>query len=299
MAIAECDRNGFDCLAPGPPPIRLDIPMQFAKLNGVTLHYQIIGAPAGKPLIVFSNSLGTDFRIWRDVIVRLVSEFAVVTYDKRGHGLSDAGQYPCSIDDHVGDLEALLEHLGQSQAIVCGLSVGGLIAQGLYHKRPDLVRAMVLCNTGTRIGDEALWNERIETAMNEGVGEMAEAILERWFSPAFHKDRTDELTGYQNMLIRQPEIGYAGTCHAIRDADYTSRASDVDVPALCVAGEHDGATPPAVLEALAKALPDSRYELIKGCGHLPCIEKPELLSEMIKAFAASLTDPIGETVGSA
>jgi 3-oxoadipate enol-lactonase len=61
--------------------------LQFAHLNGVTIHYQVIGA-AGKPLIVFANSLGTDFRIWRDVIVRLVGDYAVICYDKRGHGLS-------------------------------------------------------------------------------------------------------------------------------------------------------------------------------------------------------------------
>lgn len=277
--------------------------MQFAKLNGINLHYQVIGAPADKPLFVFINSLGTDFRIWRDVIVRMVGEAAIVTYDKRGHGLSDTGPYPNNLDDHVSDLEALLDHLSQTgstgQAVLCGLSVGGLIAQGLYHRRPDLVRAMVLCNTGLRIGDEALWNDRIETAMNEGVGEMADAILERWFSPEFQTQRPDELAGYRNMLTRQSEVGYAATCHAIRDADFTSRAGDTDVPTLCVAGDKDGATPPALVETMAKALPDSRYELIKGAGHLPCIEKPELLSEMLKAFAAQLTDPIGETAGSA
>ncbi|MEO0636517.1 MAG: 3-oxoadipate enol-lactonase [Pseudomonadota bacterium] len=273
--------------------------MQFANLNSINLHYQIIGAPEGKPLIVFANSLGTDFRIWRDVIVRLVGEFAIVTYDKRGHGLTDTGRYPSGINDHVADLEALLEHLGQGEAIICGLSVGGLIAQGLYHKRPDLVRGLVLCNTGLRIGDEALWNERIDVAMNEGVGEIADDILERWFSQEFRTGRVDELAGYRNMLIRQPEAGYAATCHAIRDADFTSRAGDVEVPALCVAGDQDRATPPAVIEQMAKALPEARYELIKGCGHLPCIEKPELLSEMIKAFAAGLADTIGEPVGSA
>lgn len=68
--------------------------MQFARINDVTIHYQIIGAPADRPVIVFTNSLGTDFRIWRDVVVRLAGDFAIVLYDKRGHGLSDVGQLP-------------------------------------------------------------------------------------------------------------------------------------------------------------------------------------------------------------
>ncbi|MFK8032519.1 MAG: 3-oxoadipate enol-lactonase, partial [Hyphomicrobiales bacterium] len=74
--------------------------MQFSKVNGVNIHYQVIGAPKGSPLLVFSNSLGTDFRIWRDVIVRFVGECAILTYDKRGHGLSELGQTPYTMDDH-------------------------------------------------------------------------------------------------------------------------------------------------------------------------------------------------------
>ena len=116
--------------------------MQFAKIGSVTLHYQLIGAPAGKPVIVFANSLGTDFRIWRDVIVRLAGDFAIVTYDMRGHGLSDLGGQTTTMDDHVADLAGLLDLLDTRQVIVCGLSVGGLVAQGLYAARPDLVRAL-------------------------------------------------------------------------------------------------------------------------------------------------------------
>ena len=86
--------------------------MQFARLNDVTLHYQVIGSPQSRPTIVFVNSLGTDFRIWRDVVVRLVGEFAVVTYDKRGHGLSEVGRTPYSMELLAEDRAALLGHIG-------------------------------------------------------------------------------------------------------------------------------------------------------------------------------------------
>src|SRR6185312_9677821 len=85
--------------------------VQFIDIGGVTLHYQLIGGPANKPVLVFINSLGTDFRIWRDVIVHLAGDFPIVTYDKRGHGLSDVGAAPYAMEDHVGDLEGLLDHL--------------------------------------------------------------------------------------------------------------------------------------------------------------------------------------------
>ena len=73
--------------------------VQFLKVNGVTLHHQVISAAAGKPKLVFVNSLGTDFRIWRDVVVRLAGDFSILTYDARGHGLSETGDTPYSIAD--------------------------------------------------------------------------------------------------------------------------------------------------------------------------------------------------------
>ena len=127
--------------------------MNFVELNGITLHYKMTNAESGKPVIVFSNSLGTDFRIWDDCVDDLSADFAILLYDKRGHGLSSLGTPPYTIDDHVSDLAGLIDHLNITSATICGLSVGGLIAQGLYHKRPDLVNGLNLCDTGAKIGD--------------------------------------------------------------------------------------------------------------------------------------------------
>src|SRR5690606_21117949 len=131
-------------------------PVQFAEINGVTIHHQVIGA-ASKPTIVFANSVRTDFRIWRDVVVRLAGEFSVLLYDKRGHGLSETGPTPISIADHAADLAALMDRLGLADAMVCGLSVGGMIAQQLWADRPDLVSSLVLCDTAHRIGTPEFW----------------------------------------------------------------------------------------------------------------------------------------------
>ena len=170
--------------------------MQFSKINGINLHYQLIGAPEGKPVIVFSNSLGTDFRIWRDVIVRLVGEAAIISYDKRGHGLSDCPKSPYAMDDHVDDLAGLLEMLKVKDAVICGLSVGGLIAQGLVQSRPDLVSKLILCDTGHKIGNDEVWNARIEAVKVGGMAAITEGTLERWFTPAFRDPKNAELAGY-------------------------------------------------------------------------------------------------------
>ncbi|MBZ9655506.1 3-oxoadipate enol-lactonase [Phyllobacterium lublinensis] len=258
--------------------------MQFASINGVTLHYQLIGAPEGRPVLVFANSLGTDLRIWRDVILRLVGDFAIVTYDMRGHGLSDLGKPPYAIDDHVDDLAGLLDYLEVKGAIICGLSVGGLVAQGLYAMRPDLVRALILCDTAHKIGTAEAWGTRMAAVEKDGIGSIADNIFKLWFTPAFHAQRRDELAGYRNMLVRQPVAGYVGTCAAIRDADFTEAAARIAVPTICVVGDQDGSTPPAVVLGLAKLIPRARYEVIKDAAHIPCVEQPEALSAVMRAF---------------
>ena len=267
--------------------------MQAAKLNGVTLHYQVIGADEAKPTIVFANSLGTDQRIWRDVIVRLVGEAGIITYDMRGHGLSDLGQPPHTMEDHVGDLAALIDHLGGRPSIVCGLSVGGLVAQGLALSRPDLVQGLILCDTGMKIGDEALWLPRIETVEASGMGAIVEGTMERWFTRAFHDEHPDELALYANMLRRQPAEGYTGTARAILNADYRDRASTISVPTLCIVGDDDRATPPSLVRDLAQAIPEARFEVIKGAGHLPCVEQPAVMADMICAFLSLMGEAAG------
>lgn len=260
--------------------------MQFLQRpDGTVLHYQTIGAPEGRPALVFSNALGTDFRIWRDVIVRLAGEFSVLTYDMRGHGLSDVGPTPYAMADLAADLAALMDHKAISNAFVCGLSVGGLIAQELYATRPDLVRALILCGTGGRIGDAEQWTARIAAVEEEGIASIAEAVLERWFTPGYRRADNPEFIGYRNMLLRQPEAGYVAGCAAIRDFDRREDALDIAVPTLCAVGHADGATPPALMADFARSIPNARYEIVKGAGHIPSVEAPDHMAEMIRAFA--------------
>lgn len=255
--------------------------MQFTRINGVTIHHQVLGA-AGKPLIVFINSLGTDFRIWRDVIVRLAGSYAILCYDKRGHGLSDTGPLPYTIGDHAADLAGLMDHLGYRDVLICGLSVGGMIAQQLWADRPDLVSGLILCDTAHKIGTAEFWAQRIAAIEAGGIEAVADAIMPRWFTPAFIA--SPEGQGYRTMLCRQPVEGYAATCGAIRDADLTETAKRIDVPAIVVVGDQDGSTPPALCAEFARLIPGARYEVIKDAGHIVPVEQPAVLAEIIKAF---------------
>lgn len=266
--------------------------MQAVTVNGVTLHYRTDGPPEG-PAVVLLNSLGTDLRLWERVMPPLTARLRVVRHDQRGHGLSACPAGPYTIDLLAGDVAALLDHLGIARAAVVGLSVGGMIAQALAAARPDRVAALVLCNTGHRIGPPTLWDERIAAIRQGGIEVAADAILARWFAEAFCKARPDELAVWRAMLSRTPLEGYLATCAAIRDADLGAVAPTIAVPTLCVAGSQDQATPPALVSELAALIPGARYVEIDGAGHLPCVDKADVLAGHIVDFLKEHWDVFG------
>lgn len=262
--------------------------MPFSDSGGITLHYQHRPVGQGRRHLVFINSLGTDFRIWDAVTAGLDGSVATLTYDKRGHGLSDIGATPYTIEDDVDDLLGLLDRLGIDEIVLCGLSVGGLIALGVAGRRPDLVKGLILCDTAHKIGTVEGWNTRIAAVEKNGIASLADSILKLWFTPRFHAERKPELDGCRNMLSRQPVAGYAATCAALRDADYTEVAKAIGVPTLCLVGDQDGSTPPAVVRSLADLVPGAQFEIIESAGHIPCIEQPEKLVTLIRRFLAHL-----------
>ncbi|MEW9837272.1 3-oxoadipate enol-lactonase [Mesorhizobium marinum] len=260
--------------------------MPFVDIGGVSMHYR--HRHGDGPVLVFINSLGTDFRIWDDMIAALDPNAGLLVYDKRGHGLSGLGAGVRSIDDHANDLAALLDRLDIDGTVLCGLSIGGLIAQRLLMIRPQPVRAMVLCDTAARIGTTASWDKRIETVTREGIEAIADPIMETWFTPAFHRNRPADLAGYRNMLVRQSVAGYLGSCAALREADYREAAGSISVPTLWVVGDQDGSTPPELVSQTADLVPGARFEVIAGAGHIPCIEKAAALAALISGFVAAL-----------
>jgi 3-oxoadipate enol-lactonase len=261
--------------------------VNFTTAGGVTLHHAHTTNGSVRPLLVFINSLGTDFRIWDAIVPAFRDTHPMLRYDKRGHGLSDLGSPPYTIDDHVDDLCALLDHVGAGDVIACGLSVGGLVAQGLAARRPRQLRGLILCDTAHKIGTDELWNARIDAITSKGIASIADGILERWFTPAFRSGRRSELAGCRNMLVRQPAEGYAGTCAALRDADHTALVQKLAVPTLCIVGDQDGSTPPDLVKSMADLIAGSRFEIIANAGHIPCVEQPEALVALMRDFLSA------------
>lgn len=257
--------------------------MQFIDSGDTVLHVEVSGDRT-RPALLFSNALGTDLRIWDRVVPAFEDDFLVIRYDKRGHGLSDAPPRPYRLEDHVGDVLRLMDALDIADASICGVSVGGLIAQGVAALAPQRVRAVVLSDTAAKIGDEPTWRARIEAVETGGIAAVADATMARWFTPGFREDRAAEVTGWRNMLVRTPVEGYLGTMEAIRDADQTGASNALAIPALVVVGKEDGSTPAHVVRTLADLLDESEFHVISNSGHLPCIDQPDTLIDLMKSF---------------
>ncbi|MGB3336127.1 MAG: 3-oxoadipate enol-lactonase [Devosia sp.] len=257
--------------------------MDFARINGVLLHYRLVG-PADAPVVALANSLGTDARIWDGVIERLSRRYRVLSYDKRGHGLSDTPPGDYSLDDHVDDLLGLLDHLEIDRLALAGVSVGGLIAQGLALRAPQRLVALVLCDTAPKVGDTTGWNGRIDTVRNQGLDAIAEMVMDRWFSPDFQQQRQEELAGWRNLFLRSDPVGYAATCATLRDTDLTKQIGAIALPTLVVAGEADRSTPVDLVRTCAESIAGARFEILPGVGHIPSIEQPAALAALMTNF---------------
>lgn len=255
--------------------------MPIADLDGLRVHYSDEGDATGAP-VVFANSLGTDLRLWDQVVARLPAGLRIIRYDKRGHGLTDSLPPPYAMGTLISDAEALLDHLGIRNCVFVGLSIGGMIAQGLAVKRKDQVRALVLSNTAAKIGTIQMWQERINIAAEQGIEGLADTTMERWFSKAFR--RTPDLAMWRNMMVRQPLEGYVGCAAAIAGTDFFTTTAGLEIPTLAIAGSEDGSTPPDLVRETAALVEGAQFHLVRGAGHLPCVEKPDEYAEVLTTF---------------
>lgn len=255
--------------------------MSFASISGVTLHYSLTGAPDAPPLVLI-NSLGTDFRIWDEVVPLLDPHYRVLRYDKRGHGLSDAPPGPYTIDDHAHDLLRLIGHCGLKRAALCGISIGGMIAARIAQLPHCDIRSLVLADTGAKIGTAEMWNDRIATVQANGMSAIADAVLGRWVTSGYRAANPAACAGWRNMLERCSPEGYVASCAAIRDANLGPGMDHIRTHTLVLVGDSDIVTPPDMAQSLAKKIGGARVRQIPNAGHVPAIEQPRALAELIR-----------------
>jgi 3-oxoadipate enol-lactonase len=256
--------------------------MHSALVDGCKLNYRMDGT-RGKPVLVLSNSLGTDLAMWDRQIGALGPHFCIVRYDTRGHGASDATPGPYSIERLGRDIVGLLDHLQTARASVCGLSLGGMAAMWLGASAPDRVERLVLANTSPRMAPPDMWNQRIDRVKSGGIAAVSGMVLGRWFTPAFTAHEPQTVAAMKTMMERQSPEGYIACCEAVRDMDQRESLAAIHARTLVIAGSHDASTPPWDAKLIADAIEGARMVELDAA-HISNIEAADSFNAAIVPF---------------
>jgi 3-oxoadipate enol-lactonase len=245
----------------------------------VALHHEEAGE--GLPLLL-GGSLGTTLSMWDPVLPALAAACRVIRFDTRGHGGSPVPAGPYGIDELGGDVLALMDRLGLERASYCGLSIGGMVGQWLAIHAPERIDRLVLLCTSAHLPPAEGWHDRAATVRAAGsAAAVADAVVERWFTPAFAAANADVVARYKAMIGSVAAEGYAGCCEAIAGMDLRPGLERVTVPMLVVAGAQDPATPPEHGAAIAAAVGAGRLEVLDPGAHLIAVERPDEIGRLI------------------
>lgn len=253
------------------------------------LRIALQGSGSGRP-VVLSHALGLDLGMWDAFADELAERHPVLRYDHRGQGASEVPTGPYSMDDLVADAARVVREWGVGPVAWIGLSMGGMVGQGLAIHHPQLVSALVLANTSSRYPPEALpaWVQRIAAVEAGGMAAVADAVVERYLHSGFRAAHPQAALQLKATLLRADPQGYAATCHAVSRVDWLDQLGRIAVPTLIVAGALDVGAPPAMSQAMHAAIPGSTLAVLEDASHLSVAEQPARFSALLRDFLDTL-----------
>ncbi|MGZ4351907.1 MAG: alpha/beta fold hydrolase [Gaiellaceae bacterium] len=202
--------------------------------------------------------------------------FDVIALDHPGHGRAPVPTGPIDLADLGRGVLAALDERGIERASYCGLSLGGGVGMWLAANASERVDRLVLACTRATFGDPQGWDDRAATVRARGLEAIADAVLERWFTPGF----PDRARWRAMMTSIDPE-GYARCCEVLRDADLREQIRRIEAPTLVIAGAEDPSISAEEVDLPVSRIPGARLVTIDGAAHIANVEQPE-------AFTAAL-----------
>lgn len=245
--------------------------------------HALVEGPADAPVVLLSNSLGATLEMWDPQLAALTERYRVVRYDTRGHGRSPSPQGDSTLDDLADDVVALLDRLDVARAHVVGLSIGGMTGLRLAVREPHRVDRLVVLCSSAYTGNPDAWRERAETARTQGTGVLAEAVVGRWFTPAWAAGHPDVVARMRATVADTDDEGYASCCAAVGGMDQRADLGRITAPTLVVSGAEDPALPPEHQQAIADGVPGARLLTLSPAAHLATIEQPQQVTDAVLA----------------
>lgn len=253
--------------------------------DGATIHVEVEG-PERAPVLMLSNSLGTDLQMWDEQVAPFTRHFRLVRYDRRGHGRSSVPKGPYTMDQLGRDVLAILDGLRIERINWCGLSMGGMVGQWLGAHAPNRIDKLILSNTACYYPDKTIWAERAKFARANGMARVAAATMERWFSKDFRAAQPATIARMTEMFMKTDLEGYLGCCAAIRDMDHRALLAQITAPTLVIAGRLDMGTPLPMNELIRDHIPGAELLTLEAA-HIANVEQPQAYTDAVLGFLLS------------
>jgi 3-oxoadipate enol-lactonase len=250
--------------------------------DGCDIHVEVEG-PQDAPVLMLSNSLGTNLHMWDDQVAPWTQRFRLVRYDRRGHGQSSVPKGPYSMERLGRDVLGVLDGLGIARINWCGLSMGGMVGMWLGANAPDRINKLVLSNTAAYFPDRTVWDGRVKMVRDKGLEGIVDTNMERWFTKSFRERASAPMAKMRDMFLATDVEGYIGCGEAIRDMDHRPLLAKITAPTLVIAGRHDPATPLAGNEFIREHIPGARIEVLDAA-HIANLEQPQVYADTVLGF---------------
>ncbi|HEX4233874.1 MAG TPA: alpha/beta fold hydrolase [Caldimonas sp.] len=278
---------------------RAPAPASLAAGSRVATHHtfsapQLHVAVQGKgPPVVLSHALGLDLHMWDALARRLATHYTVLRHDHRGHGESAGPPGPYAIDDLVDDAARVIREWGRGPVAWIGLSMGGMVGQGLAVRHPDLLRGAVLANTVARYPDAArpTWAARIAAVEQGGMAAVADAVVERYLHADYRAAHPDVAAALRARLLRTDPAAYVACCNAVANVDWLERLAGVRLPTLVIAGARDIGATPEMARAIAERIAGAELRVLADASHLSVVEAGDEFHAAVSSFLAALPTP--------
>ncbi|RYX93858.1 MAG: alpha/beta fold hydrolase [Comamonadaceae bacterium] len=249
------------------------------------------------PIIVLSHALGSDLHMWDEVAAGLLPRFTVLRYDHRGHGRSERVAGPYTIAGLAEDAAALIAEQARRPVHFVGISMGGMVAQALAVRFPQMISSIVVANSANFYEGAARtgFKSRVNAVREGGLAAIADGTMERWFTPECRADETNggmkRVAKARATLEATDKDAWIASADAVAAIDFRSSNGLIHCPALVVAGKRDESTPVAMSSAIALAISGAQLRVLDAA-HLSAMEQPLSFGKLVSDFVETVLAPV-------
>ena len=243
-------------------------------------------------VLLLVHGFPLDHTMWRSQIEHFAGQYWVIAPDLRGFGQSEVVAGTAHMEAIADDLAALLEALAvEGPVTLAGLSMGGYVAWQFWRKYPTRLARLVLCDTRA-IADapevargRQMMAQKVESEGAASLAEVADGLLPKMFAKSTASEQPEIMEETRQVLLGTPPAGVAAAQRGMAARpDVSEWLGEIDLPTLVLVGEDDAISPPEEMRGIAQALPNARYEMLAGAGHMSPLEQPAAFNAVLQSF---------------